>query len=278
MRSFMRSFSRSPKSEVALALRTSCAGARPRDSALAAALRRRPPLLCGALNRPDAAAGRWWSRCAGGRRCSAAPSALTLLLLLHRKSIGSPLFLDVKYAEDADFHAKIRYTIPLSWCHSFDPDKPVGENEGDDNLPVVQGGLIGSWQAHKKPSSQLDLQGRLSNDRFCLQPGQRHDERLPRGFRRPFSDHALDDRGILARHAARAHLRCDACHNDRWDSRFCCKSPSFEIPALVLVRDASELRDCLGLQEVTMYRDEECTYSVARASSTSKLRKPSPKL
>ena len=60
---------------------------------------------------------------------------------LRRENIGSPYFLDVKFAEDAEFHAKIRYTIPLSWCHSFDPAAPIGENEGDDNLPVVQGGL-----------------------------------------------------------------------------------------------------------------------------------------
>jgi hypothetical protein len=57
--------------------------------------------------------------------------------------LHSENFLDVKFAEDADFHAKIRYTVALAWCHSFDPGKPIGE--ADEILPVVQGGLIGSF-------------------------------------------------------------------------------------------------------------------------------------
>ena len=59
-------------------------------------------------------------------------------------SIGSPLLIDVKFDSAADYHAKIRYTIPLAWCLSFEPDKPIGTEDGEDNLPVVQGGLIGS--------------------------------------------------------------------------------------------------------------------------------------
>jgi hypothetical protein len=55
-----------------------------------------------------------------------------------------PQLLDVQFADDAGYHAKVRYTIPLAWCHSFNPDLPLGVEDGDDNLPVVQGGLIGA--------------------------------------------------------------------------------------------------------------------------------------
>ena len=60
------------------------------------------------------------------------------------KNIGSPHFLDVMFDPAAEYHATIRYTIPLEWCHSYDPSQPIGTAEGDDNLPVVQGGLVAS--------------------------------------------------------------------------------------------------------------------------------------
>jgi hypothetical protein len=60
-----------------------------------------------------------------------------------RESVGSYELLDVQLEEKADYTVRVRYTVPLSWCHSFDPAKPIGKNEGDSNLPVAQGGLVG---------------------------------------------------------------------------------------------------------------------------------------
>ena len=145
----------------------------------------------------------------------------------HRANIGSPHFLDVKFAEDAEFHAKIRYTIPLSWCHSFDTGASIGVKEGDDNLPVVQGGLIGS----------------------CL-------------------DNAMT-------------TACRVASGGRFQTTL---SMTVEFlrsmrPGYVYaVTRATMIGGTVGFADVTMYRDEECTHSVARASSTNKLRKPAPKL
>jgi uncharacterized protein (TIGR00369 family) len=142
-------------------------------------------------------------------------------------SIGNPLLIDVKFDSAADYHAKIRYTIPLAWCHSFNPDKPIGIKDGDDNLPVVQGGLIGSCM-----DNAMTTACRVASD-----------ER----FQTTLAMNVEFLRGMRPGHV------------------------------YALTR-ASMIGGTVGFAEVTIYRDVECTYAVAKGTSTNKLRKPTPKL
>jgi hypothetical protein len=57
-----------------------------------------------------------------------------------RKNIGNYYLLDVRLEENADYHVRVKYEVPLDWCHSFDPSLPIGTG----NLPVAQGGLVGA--------------------------------------------------------------------------------------------------------------------------------------
>eukprot|EP01043_Picozoa_sp_COSAG02_P055903 COSAG02_NODE_6553_length_3500_cov_1.405763_2_plen_176_part_00 len=142
-------------------------------------------------------------------------------------TIGNPQLIDVKFDSAADYHAKIRYTIPLAWCHSFDPDKPIGTEDGDDNLPIVQGGLIGSCM-----DNAMTTACRVASDeRF--QTTLAMTVEFLRGMR-----------------------------------------PGY---VYALTR-ATMIGGTVGFAEVTVYRDIECTYAVAKGTSTNKLRKPTPKL
>jgi hypothetical protein len=52
-----------------------------------------------------------------------------------RAAVGHYHVLDVRVDPAAAFHARVRYEVPLAWCHSFDPGAPLGTAEGDSNLP-----------------------------------------------------------------------------------------------------------------------------------------------
>lgn len=46
--------------------------------------------------------------------------------------------MDVSFDQGAAWNAIVRYQVPLDWCHSFDPSRPLSEG----NMPVAQGGLL----------------------------------------------------------------------------------------------------------------------------------------
>ena len=58
-----------------------------------------------------------------------------------RESVGSYELLDVQLEGEVAYTVRVRYTVPLSWCHSFDPAQPIGKDEGDANLPSHRAGL-----------------------------------------------------------------------------------------------------------------------------------------
>lgn len=52
--------------------------------------------------------------------------------------------LDARGGELPEYHVLLSYDVPLEWCHSYDKTQSVGTKEGDANLPVAQGGLLGA--------------------------------------------------------------------------------------------------------------------------------------